>query len=200
MFRLLLVLAVLSFVPTVRAEVTADVTVDQALALARAAAIAQHADLAQPDTTVKQAFSDQVIALDISDPYRLNGTVYWRNYTHYETTKHAVAQYTGLGDDVHAAAAAQPMASVVPDDLRPKVLEFLAYWHTQQSLDPELRVGAHATKAWGFHFHRGDLFGSSAFIGVDADGQVFHLNVQGPLTPWEASRSGIFALLYQALE
>lgn len=179
------------------APLRAEITAAQALDLARAAAVAQHAELGQPDTTVKSAFSDQVIALDISDPYRLNGQVYWKNYTHYETTRVAVAQYTGIGDKVHATQAAESMAAVVPDELKPKVLQFLAYWDAQSSLDPELKVGARLTKAWGFYFRRGGFSGPAAFVGVDADGQVFRLNVSGPLTPW--TKEDMFALLHAAV-
>jgi hypothetical protein len=199
-------LAIIILAAVVATPLLADVTAEQALELARAAAIAQNPELGQPDTTVRTSYSDKVLALDISDPYRLNGQVYWKTYTHYENTKVAVAQYTGIGDKVHATQAAGPMASEVPDELKPKVLEWLAYWDAQSSLDPELRVGAHLTKAHGFYFKRGSFTGPSALIGVDAEGQVFRLDVSGPLVPWrlgqgaDVARARLFEQLFEGID
>jgi hypothetical protein len=198
--RITLVL-ILALTAAAATPLVADVTHEQALELARTAALAANPDLAGPDLTIKYNYTDQVVALDISDPYRLNGQVFWKTYTHYEYTKVAVAQFSGIGAKVHATAATDPMAADVPADLRPKVMEWLAYWDSQSSLDPDLRVGAHRTTAHLFRFKRGGLMGPSAFIGVDGDGKVFNLYVSNMLVPWkttddEQAREQLFRMLY----
>lgn len=162
----------------------AELTEADALAIARAAAVAQNAEFGQPNTAVRTAYSDKVVALTISDPYRLNGEQFWKVYTHYELNRLPTSARTTIGSKAIANQASAAAASVVPDELRPKVLDWLAYWDGQASLDPELRVGARATRAWGFYFRRPSVYGPAAFIGVDGDGTAFRLDVNGPLVPW----------------
>lgn len=166
------------------APVRAELTEADALAIAKAVAVAQNADFGLPDTSVRVKFSDRVVALTISDPYRLNGELFWKTYTHYELNRIPSHGGTTIGIKPLASQAAEPAPSIVDAELRPKVLDWLAFWDGQSSLDPELRVGARATRAWGFYFRRPSVYGPAAFIGVDADGASFRLDVNGPLVPW----------------
>lgn len=185
----------------------AELTEADALQIARTAAISQNADFGQPGTTVRVAFSDKIVALTISDPYRLNGEVFWKTYTHYELNRLPTTAGTTIGTNLLATQASAPATSHVAPDLRPKVLDWLAYWDGQSSLDPDLVVGARATKAWGFYFRRPSVYGPAAFIGVDADGVPFRLNVNGPLVPWppigtarDALQASVFERLFSALD
>ena len=110
MIRIIILAALLVPAATLRA----DVTPEQALQIARQAAIQANPALNSPATKVAKNQTDDVIALEVSDPYQLNGEVFWKTFTFYECTKFpAVAQYTGLGTKVHATAASSPMPAAV---------------------------------------------------------------------------------------
>lgn len=165
----------------------AEIDEAQAYELARAYAIAQEPDLNDPATQVTKKFSDQVIQLDLSDPYPFNGQTYWRNYSWYEYTGIArTAQYTGVGTKVHDPRASSPMPSEVPGELQERVIDWLAFWDARSSLDPNLKVGARRTKLFLYRFSLGFLKPSAA-VAVDDQGRLFEPDPSNHLYPWPAS-------------
>ena len=184
MNRILILVALVCIGSSMTVPATAQITSDQALEIARQVAHQIHPDLDSPETKVHRNETDQCVAMDVSDPYQLNGELFYRTFTAYEYTKNPVGQYTGIGERTHAASAPAPLPSNLPADLKAKVLEWVAYWRAQGHLSSDVRAGARRTKVYLFRFHRGGLMGPNAFVGVDSLGQTFELNLDSSLVPW----------------
>ena len=86
-----------------------------------------------------------------------------------------------LADTRSSVTTARP--EEVPAELNAKVMEWLAYWDSQSSLDPELRIVACKTKFYLFLFEQGN-WGPYATVGVDTKGKTFKPSVDSPLFPW----------------
>lgn len=162
---------------------TAEVDAAAAQEIARQVAIKIDPALNSPNTKVAKNETDLCVALDVSDPYKVNGELYWKNYTTYEYTKIGVAQYSGIGTQVHAQSASEPMNSPLPPELKARALAWVAYWRPQGAVSPDVKIGARKTKVFLFRFYQGFL-GPNAFVGVDSDGKSFELNLGNQLTPW----------------
>ena len=162
-----------------------DIGANEAFAIASAYAIAQEPALDSDSTVVRRKETDKALVFTLSDPYYLNGDKFWRTYRHYEYTESTVTKISRLGDQVISSAATSPLPAEVPANLKPKVMEWLAFWDSQSSLDPELRLGAKKTKVYLYLFEQGS-WGPYAIVGVDGEGNTFRPNVENPLFPWRA--------------
>lgn len=164
----------------------AEIDEQQAFEMARAYAIAQEPDLSNPSTQITKKFSNQVIQLDLSDPYSFNGQTFWRNYSWYEYSGFGrAALYSGVGNLVHNPRASAPMASDVAADLQDRVIDWLAFWDARSSLDPNLKVGARRTKLFLYRFSLG-LLQPSVAVAVDDQGKLFEPDPSNTLYPWPA--------------
>jgi hypothetical protein len=163
--------------------VRAEITPEAALALARQVAVQRDPRLDVPSVRIEKNQTDLCVALDVSNPYKVNGEQFWKTFTTYEYTKIHVAPFSGIGTQVHATAGAAPLDSPLPEELKPKAMEWVAFWQANLNLGQDARIGARKTKVYLFRFHLG-FMGPSEFVGVDSLGKTFRLNTGHQLTPW----------------
>lgn len=181
MTRPLLVLCFCLFAPAL--SFTAPINAEQAYEIALANAIAQDPALDSEDTVVRKKHSDKSLVFTVSDPYYMNGQKFWRTYRHYEYSAKPVNKFTKIGAQLISPSANAPLPAKVPTSLNDKVMEWLSFWDSQSSLDPELRIGAGKTEVHLFLFEQG-TWGPYATVGVDGDGNTFKPSVDSPLFPW----------------
>lgn len=162
----------------------AGVGADEALVLAKSHMYARFPQLDDPRVKIlSAAASASLMKLVFSDPFALNGEVFWNVNTQYIWYSDPRVEYHYVGGEPGPQAASQAHEGPVDPAIKPEVVKYLSYMAREHGpLNPALRVAARPVTVYLFTFHAEspDVF---KICGIDDEGHVFHPNAFSTLVP-----------------
>ena len=163
----------------------ADIGAEEAFAIACSQALQKEPALDADETVVRKFESEKMLLIELSEPYHLDGECFWRTFNHYESMMRSVSRRSRFGDRVMDLQAQQAQGNFVSPAHSVKVAQWLAFWGAEVCFDESLRIAARPVKVYLFFFARG-IYGPSALVGVDGEGNLFCPNVEAYDFPWNS--------------